>query len=146
MHWKGVLYANGAKGESTKDYVTLASAMKLADYKVDFSYYPWIEGMKPFEKWGSSSSTTKDLEWYFAYNQVKHDRDAHFSEATLRRTFQAVAGCFIMLCAQHGWDFALSDDDADRAFLRLVEAPEWHPSEVYVPPYDGVLKPKYYPF
>jgi hypothetical protein len=146
MHWKSVLEANGANGETTKDYVKLAGPMKLADYKVDFNYYPWLEPLKPFEKWGTTSSTSKDIEWYFAYNQVKHNRDAKFSEATLRRAFQAVAACFVMLCAQHGWDFALQGGDADQAFLRLLEAPKWNPADVYVPPFGGDLKPKHYPF
>jgi hypothetical protein len=146
MYWKSVLSANGVKGESTKDYVKLSHAMKLMYYKVDFTYYPWFEPIQPFEKWGGSISPSKDLEWYDAYNQVKHNRDANFPEATLRRAFQAVAGCFVMLCAQHGWGFALRGDDADRAFIRLMDAPKWEPSEVYVPPYDTVLKPKHYTF
>jgi hypothetical protein len=145
-HWKNVLEANGSEGESTKDYVKVANPLKLADYKVDFTFYPWFEPVQPFEKWGTTSATTKDIEWYFAYNQVKHNRDVNFSEATLRRAFHAVAACFVMLCAQHGWDFALRDEDADRAYLRLLEAPKWDPAEVYVPPYGRELKPKHYPF
>jgi hypothetical protein len=146
MHWKSVLEANGTNGESTRDYVKLASAMKLGAYKVDFSNYPWFAPLRPFEKWGTSTNTSKDIEWYSAYNQVKHNREAHFGEATLRRAFEAVAASFIMLCAQYGWDFALKGDDADRAFLRLLEAPTWSPSEVYVPAFDGALRPKFYPF
>ncbi len=147
MHWKNILDANGTNGSSATEYVKLADAMKLPNYTVKFNYYPWLGSMKPFERWRSGSrSPSKDLNWYFAYNQVKHNRDTYFSEATLRRAFQAVAGCFVMLCAQYGWDFAIRGIGADRAFLRLMKAPAWDPSEVYVPPYGGTLKSKNYPF
>jgi hypothetical protein len=99
MHWKNVLEANGATGESTKDYVKLASPMKLANYKVDFTYYPWLDPVRPFEKWGTTVCTSKDIEWYSAYNRVKHNRVANFPEATLLRAFQSIAACFVMLCA-----------------------------------------------
>jgi hypothetical protein len=145
-HWKGVLAANGATGESTKDYVKLSKAMKLNEFLVDFNYYPWMESMNPFEKWGTSSSSTKDLEWYYAYNQVKHDREQHFAEAALIRAFQAIAACFVMLCAQYGWDFALKGNDASRAFLKLSKAPTWDPSDCYVPEFGHPPRKRNYNF
>jgi len=145
MHWKSVLEANGESGESTKDYVKLAKAMRLADYEVDFTYYPWFQALKPFEKWGSSSNTTQDIEWYDAYNGVKHNRDSNFSRGTLQRAFEAIATCFIMLCAQYGWDFALRGDAAAK-HITPYRCASMHPSEVYIPPYEGELKTKYYAF
>jgi hypothetical protein len=144
LHWKRILAANKAKGKNTHDYAKLALPMRLGEYCVDFPYYPWLQPVRPFEKWGPSKSPSKDLDWYAAYNAVKHDRETHFAEATLERAFRAVAASFVMLCGQHGWDFALRGNAALRAFLRLREAPKWDPSEIYVPPYNGRWRPKNY--
>lgn len=146
---KGILNENGITKErmTTNDYVVLASPMKLRDYEVAFPYYPWVRPIKPFEQWGLTGTPTRELQWYSAYNEVKHDRESKFHQATLMRAFEAVAGCFVMLCAQYGWDFALKDDAAERAFLRLVKAPQWTPHEVYVPPFESAdLKKINYPF
>jgi len=145
-HWKSVLKAHGVEGRNTTDYVKLAPALKLPDFAVDFPWYPWMDAIKPFKNWIHSVSPTQNLAWYDSYNRVKHDRESNFAEATLECAFQAISGCFVMLCAQYGWDFALRDEDANRAFLRLSAAPGWEPSEVYVPPLDGIWKPKRYPF
>jgi hypothetical protein len=135
-YWKCILNANGVDGSSTNDYVKLSHAMRLPEYRVDFSYYPWLEPVAPFESWGSTGSPSQELEWYSAYNKTKHNRDASFAEATLLRAFKALAGCFVMLCAQYGSTFALKGDAAARAFLRLLDTPAWNPSDLYVPPYN----------
>jgi hypothetical protein len=146
VHWKSVLKAHGVNARNTRDYAKLAAPLKLADFAIDFPWYPWLEPLKPFQDWTCSDSPSQNLAWYDSYNAVKHDRESNFARATLECAFQAISGCFVMLCAQYGWDFALRDVDADRAFLRLTTAPEWAPHQAYVPPSDGTLKPKQYSF
>jgi len=77
---------------------------------------------------------------------VKHDREENFAQATLVNALKAVTGCFVILCAQYGWDFALQGDAGQRAFFHLIKAPHWQPSEIYVPPYDAPLRPRPFPF
>src|SRR5258708_14807866 len=72
---------------------------------------------------------TQDLPWYGAYNSVKHNRDEHFSQASLDNAFEALTGFFVMLSAQYGWDFALRGDAASRAFFCLKAYPQWSLSE-----------------
>ena len=145
--WKAILKANAARAESTKDYVQLALPMRLSEYSVDFPYYPWMSEIRPFENWRSATNTpTRDLRWYDAYNKIKHDRESNFKQASLDNAFQALAGFFVMLCGQYGWDFALTGDAASRAFLRLKRHPRWTFSEYYVPPYGAALSPKVYKF
>jgi hypothetical protein len=145
-HWKNILKANCKRGQNTEDYSRLSEPMKLGEYRVELSYYPWISPILPFENWVRSKTASKHLGWYAAYNNVKHDRENQFSEATLRNAVHAVAGCFVMLCAQYGWDFALRGDEPFRAFFRLTKAPKWGPSEIYVFPFGGTLEPVPYPF
>jgi hypothetical protein len=145
--WKGILKANGVAGDRTKDYVKLASPLKLSEYAVELPYYPWMPAIRPFERWHSSTTVpTKDIQWYNAYNAVKHNRDENFQQASLFHAFQALVALFIMLCAQYGWDFALTGEAATRSFFCLKEGPRWRYSEYYVPPYVGKLRDRMYSF
>jgi hypothetical protein len=132
--WKRILDANGSKGTNTPSYVKLSKPLKLPEFVVDFPYYPWLDPIAPFKDWGSGSGPTQELPWYAAYNNVKHDREKNFAQSSLLSAFQAISGCFVLLCAQHGWDFARRGDKALNEFLRLSAAPKWSPSQVYVPP------------
>jgi hypothetical protein len=132
--WKGVLRAHRSKAESTKDYVKLASALRLSEYRIALAFYPWLEPIEPFRNWTSTSKRpTKDLSWYDAYNAVKHDRENEFSRATLEHTIQAVAACVVMVCAQFGWGFSIANRADLRSYFTMVAAPDWEPSEVYTP-------------
>jgi len=152
-HWKKILEANGYENTERRDrrlntehYVTLLDAMRLDQYVVSLNYYPWLSTAAPFQGW-NREKPTKSLPWYNAHNLVKHNREEHFAEATLERALTAVTACFVMLCAQYGWDFALQGEEGGRAFFQLVEWPTWSPSEIYVPPFeDGRYKPLRYQF
>ena len=150
-HWKNVLEANCYKNRKrnarfdTTGYVKLLSAMRLGQYVVNLNYYPWHPTVAPFDGW-KNSSPTKSTPWYYAYNQVKHDREGHFSEATLEHAVTAVTACFVMLCAQYGLDFALQDKEGERAFFQLVATPQWKPSEFYIPAFEKTYEAQNYPF
>jgi hypothetical protein len=145
--WKQILEANGKKGGTTSDYVKLSVPLKLPEFAVDFPWYPWLDPIKPFDNWGTGNAHTQSLPWYAAYNSVKHDREKNFAQSSLLNAFQAISGCFVLLCAQYGWDFARRDDKATNEFLRLLGAPKWELSEVYVLPFGtGTWTPKPYPF
>jgi hypothetical protein len=150
-HWKTILEDNRYKGKKrdgrfdTRDYVNLLPAMRLDQYVVSLNYYPWLPIVTPFDGWNSSCST-KSLPWYDAHNKVKHDREGHFAEATLQHALTAVTACFVMLCAQYGWDFALQDKEAERAFFQLIKTPQWAPSEFYIPPFGAIYQAQIYPF
>ncbi len=49
--------------------------------------------LNPWEQWAKEASPV----WWKAYNNVKHQRDIHFSEANLKNTLNAVAGLFVLL-------------------------------------------------
>ncbi len=101
--WKAILEAHNAPAKNTTHYTKLSAPLKLAEYAVEFPYYPWMPERRPFQGWQHG---TTDLPWYGAYNDVKHNRDGKFALASLHNAFEALTAFFIMLCAQYGWDFA----------------------------------------
>jgi hypothetical protein len=140
-HWRGVLNANGVSKPddrfSTNDYVKLASSMRLPEYSVLFPFYPWIDPIKPFENWGATTQPTKEIEWYNAYNSVKHDREKNFKMATLSNAFHAVSACAVMMMAQFGDPNHIEQHSELQYFFQPKDVPNWPPSEVYVFPFEN---------
>ena len=99
--WKGVMRANGVSHPrlNTNDYVKLNKAMRLNEYAVSLPMLPWIPESQPYVDW-DATSPTDTLPWFNAYNALKHDREANFSQATLHHAINAVAACAIMFQAQ----------------------------------------------
>ncbi len=142
--WKGILRAHGAKSENTKSYVKLAPALRLSEYRIALPFYPTLQPFRPFENWNLASTTpTKDLHWYDAYNAVKHDRENE-------NALQAVAAYVVMICSQFGWHFSMSERYDLRSYFNLAAAPAWEPSDGYTPLlHEGDLKfptPIVFPF
>lgn len=143
--WKSILKANNAKAKTRFEYAKLSDALKLREYKVSLPWYPWLEPVSPFSNWRPTEDGQKqDLPWYDAYNAVKHDREGAFAKGTLEHAISALAGCFVMLCAQYGHQFARTKDNAGDAFFLLLDLPTWAPNELYL--YGGVPTPVDYPF
>ena len=138
-HWRGILEANVAGTKparwTTNDYVKLTGPLGLKSYQATFPGYPWLNPVSPFANW-NASDPTKSLDWYAAYNAVKHDREGNFKDARLEYAFHAVAACAILLVAQFGsapafqWHPALQ-------FLQLDQTPQWFPADFYIPPYHS---------
>lgn len=133
-HWRGVLVANGVtqKCYTTNDYVKLRAPMKLDEYVVKFSNYPWLPAFKPYDLWKTDRPTCS-LGWYDAYNAVKHDRETQFGRATLRRVFEAISACVIMMAAQFGPDEELGQRSELRSFFHLSGIHDWPLSQYYIP-------------
>jgi hypothetical protein len=127
--WKGVLQANGVtSASSTNDYVRVLPVLKLEWYSVRLTRYPHLPLVAPFKGW-KAASPTQSLPWYQAYNNVKHDREAHFKQATLQNALASVAACAVMLGAQFGVE-ALHRHRLSNLF-EFRERPQWEPGEWY---------------
>ncbi|HTY70752.1 MAG TPA: hypothetical protein VMH36_29150 [Alphaproteobacteria bacterium] len=146
-HWKNVLKANDiTRKTNTHDYAKLSKPMRLGEYRVALPWYPWLDPIAPFENWAPSNAPSQDLPWYDAYNHIKHDRETNFGKATLLNALKAVTGCFVMLCAQYGWDFARRGEAAAEVFFLLTDVPNWTPSEIYIPSFGAPEIARPYPF
>lgn len=142
--WRGVLHENGLVPErpSTNHYVKLCAAMRLDEYSVEFSHFPWIGAVKPFEGWQPANPTTS-ISWYDSYNATKHDREGSFSRATVKAAVNALAAVWIMVAAQFG-DQGLRKFDDLRRYFRLATGPRWRYSDVYTFPYpEGENRPEF---
>jgi hypothetical protein len=106
--------------------------MHLDQCAVAFSNFPWLSPISPFDGWGHTGRPSQDLEWYDAYNAVKHDRENSFERATLAHCFAAVSACFIMMVAQFGAAADVEGDVVTGTFFQLASAPVWELPEVYL--------------
>jgi hypothetical protein len=139
-HWRAILLANGQMKRrlTTNDYVALQAAMRLGDYAVAFPHFPWLAPISPFLGWGDTGKPTKGLDWYNAYNAVKHNREGNVREGTLENAMSAVSACVILLCAQFGTIVILPAGSQLASFFHLSGVPNWPFSECYTSPYsDG---------
>lgn len=137
-HWRGILIANGAKKKcyNTATYFQLLSVLRLNEYGLGFTYYPWLDTRRPFHGW-NLITPTESLSWYAAYNAVKHDREGSFHRATLGHAFDAVGACAILMLAQYGISITNWGESETARFFHIDERPTWSPSEVYTNDYKN---------
>ena len=132
-HWRGVLVANGVLKDrySTADYVRLLKPMRLDEYAVAFPSQPWLPSVTPFAHWDADRPTAS-LDWYDAYNAVKHNREHDFARASLRHAFSAVSAVIVLLAAQFSRSIGLGGASELSAYFRFSQTPIWSPAEIYI--------------
>lgn len=84
---------------TTNDYAKLCDPLHLKEYQFSLNTYESIPPIRPFQHWDIDKPTAS-LSWYDAYNKTKHDREKHFSEASLINCINAVAACLVMHCVK----------------------------------------------
>lgn len=83
----------------TTDYVRLKDPLHLSEYEVVAKPYANLGSIRPFAGW-TAVQPTQSLQWYDAYNKTKHDRENHFSEASLHRCIEAVVACLVLFAVR----------------------------------------------
>ena len=79
---------------SINNYCTyFESQLSLSTHRTIIYQYPLLY-IQPFKGWLSPSGSYQQLEWWMAYNKIKHDRILEYKRATLKNTVQC-------LCALH---------------------------------------------
>ena len=149
--FKGILRANeyafalNNRGEiraSTNDYVKTLAPMKLDSYEFVLTIEPSAPSFTPFGNW-DCGAPTESLDWYTAYNAVKHDWEAEFSRATLSHAISAVTACR----ALHEAQFLQASEVMNHGTLFAgVAKPTWSHHEKYWPPIDGKWQPRRFSF
>jgi len=143
-----VLMENGypqQKTYKTIDYIHCLPILKLNEYKVVLGQYPNLKVFQPFANW-SKQSPTQTLEWYDAYNSVKHNRGGSLKNANFKNLLDAIAAIHILLEAQYGKNIFhkwTQYKDAKSVFESIAR-PTWQPSEISVPIFEGYeMKPRW---
>ncbi|WP_426330137.1 hypothetical protein [Pedobacter sp. R-06] len=101
--WQYYAEKSGLSGSgkrlTTNDYARLCQPLHLKEYQFTLNTYAGIPPIRPFEHWDIAKPTAS-LAWYDAYNNTKHDREKHFSQATLFHCISAVVACLVMHCVK----------------------------------------------
>lgn len=76
---------------------------------------------------------TKSLDWYTAYNQIKHDRENNFASANLKMAINSIMAYAVLLIAQYGYRNYLWNEKLAKVIC-IKQEPSWDIREdVYVP-------------
>ena len=151
--FKENIYSVQEKKWCMEDYRKIDRSHRLSDYQV---VSPFWDGEKntfqPFVGWKTSSS----LNWYKAYNQVKHNRAEKLKEANFENLMNAFCGLFVVLTAQfktqeYSTTPVLVYDDAYNSYyegsfgiggMLQPKFPEWTEDEKYFYKHDFHNSPK----
>jgi len=145
---KAILCANSYQKSpdafTIKDYRLINKATKISEYKVSLlSWSPEPKELQPFKAW----KITHKLDWYSAYNSVKHNRFAEFNKASLNNVINAIAGVYIIIYSQinyltisgvphsNQFELGISDEDNYQPLVNnsifSISAPSWNNKEKY---------------
>lgn len=108
------------------DYYQLRDALKLDQYVLSFHRFNDLGTFSPFAQWKENT----ELSWYKAYNNIKHDREEHFSEAKLFNAINAVMAFAIILIAQYGYRNDLWKETIGK-IIKVDKEPQWSLEDLY---------------
>ena len=128
---------NFGKNKNTEDYSKILKYVNLAKHKMSLVGYTNPHKCCPFEKWNTVQST-KSLPWYEAYNQVKHDKEKNFHQATLENCINAIAANVIMFAIRYSPMMLYNENDVCSNLVRnsldfRIEDTE----DFYIPIFEG---------
>lgn len=117
------------KFPNMNDFIRLKPLMRLEEYSLKFVRYPWLPPLSPFQRW-TVDQPSQSLEWFDAYNSLKHSKRANAKRATLYNALNGAAGYYLLSYAVFGgqlFDGFLSD----RFFFWFSATPQWKAAEIY---------------
>ncbi len=108
---------NFKKNERMSDYIEILQYVDLTKYKISLVGYDNPYKCCPFEHW-NKESPSQSLPWYYAYNEIKHNREQNFQLATLENCINAIAANLIMFAVRYSAKFLYYDSDAFTNIIR----------------------------
>lgn len=113
--WKTILRDKGHAGNSDKwtvqEYSKIESVYNIIVSDKEVRFVDWRSKtgdgyIKPFDGWTNTNQRPR-LAWYQAYNQVKHNREQRFNEASLINVITSLGALHVNLEAYYGQDVLL---------------------------------------
>ena len=133
---QSILVSNGVqsigKHFEMLDYYKLKDSLKLDEYELSFYRYGDLGTFSPFSTWESD----EQLKWYKAYNQIKHNREKHFTEAKLFNAINAIMAYAIILIAQYGYRNDLWSETVGKV-IHIDKEPTWKLEDLYIKNLNG---------
>lgn len=131
-----ILANNGVKPNrkyfEMKDYFKLKDPLKLDEYELSFYRYGDLGTFSPFSAWKNDGQ----LDWYQAYNHIKHNREKNFSEAKLFYAINAIMAYAIILIAQYGYRNDLWRETVGK-IIHIEKEPKWDLEDFYIKSPEG---------
>lgn len=120
---KDICGFSGEERKTMNDYVTPVLG-KYQDIRAQEIRVRGIS-IKPFEKW-TTDSPAESLEWWKAYNGVKHGRNVNYQQANLKNVIYSLAGLFLLEMYRIK-EVAISEAEPDipERKSELFEIPLW---------------------
>ena len=115
-----------------KDYFKVKDPLKLDEYELSFNRYGDLRTFSPFSAWEND----KQLDWYKAYNHIKHNREKHFAEAKLFNAINAIMAYAIILIAQYGYRNDLWRETVGK-IIHVEKEPKWDLEDFYIKSSNG---------
>lgn len=96
------IYNNQNNWNLKNDYSLIDYTHRLSSYEVEIPIWKGEKNIrKPFLNWKNKKADNwYSLQWYKAYNKSKHDRHAHFEDATFENLLDAVSALVVVLTSQ----------------------------------------------
>lgn len=88
---------------NTGDFVKIVDVLYLRGWGASLKLRAGCGNVYPFREW-SAAKPTASLEWYDAYNKVKHDSFENLSKANFLNVYKAMSALYVLLLAQWGVD------------------------------------------
>jgi hypothetical protein len=118
--WSIILRDKGHSGKNwnINEYYKIESdyGLNLSSKEVTFVYWKPDSSqsyIKPFENWTTDVQNSPRLNWYKAYNNVKHDRELNFPEASLNNVRYALSALYVNLVEYFSYDIFTPSLHAD---------------------------------
>lgn len=127
------------KNLNTSDYIQIMQKVALNKYKISFIDCVNKFSCKPFENW-NNASPTQSIQWYNAYNNVKHDKANNIDQATLENCLNAVAAVVILFCVRYSPYVLYHDTDSCSAVFKNsieVNIEKTTIDDIYIPILNG---------
>ncbi|UVK81288.1 hypothetical protein LOY46_17115 [Pseudomonas sichuanensis] len=104
-NFSGVLEVNGIRPArsyyNTGDFAKLIRVLHLKEWGASLNHRVGCGNIYPFRDWNVNKGT-QTLEWYHAYNKVKHDAFESLSLANFFNVYSAMSALYILLISQWG--------------------------------------------
>ncbi|MCF5051816.1 hypothetical protein GIW50_12495 [Pseudomonas syringae] len=104
-NFSGILEVNNVKPNrknyNTGDFAKLIQVLYLKDWGASLKLRHGCGSSYPFKDW-SVEKPTQTLQWYDAYNHVKHDAFDKLCLANFNAVYNAMSALYILLIAQWG--------------------------------------------